>query len=228
MAIGRSRLWFRLLPFLVLAVGTDHLTPKAVALEIFFQWGSGTLSITDNSGFDNNATTGIIDFGPVILPEFTVAGTLDLGSGPNLSSVIGNPSASLRLTNFTAEAIIPPQFPLRVGFRETLNGTYSNLIGGDAIDAYVGNSLGNAMPAGQNTLDFWQGYLNLLTFPPPFGPNPPIPSPALPAKSAPLAYANYGHGPSALMPGPYTNPILGADLYITLSNPGEQFILFSS
>lgn len=202
-------------------------TPAA-ALEVFFQWGTGSLTIVDNDkNWDTNNTKGVIDFGPIILPDYTVQGTVDLGSGPNLSSVIGTPSASLRLTNFQAEATTIPQFPLRVGMRENLTGTYSNLIGGDAIDAYVGNSFGSAVPAGQDELVFWQGYLGILTFGSANGPNPPIPNPLLPANSTPLPYPSYGHGPWAL-PGTYTNPLLGADLYFHLGGQGDLFILYTS
>lgn len=203
-------------------------TAPAAALEVFFQWGTGSLTITDNQfGWDTNNTLGIIDFGPIILPEYTVQGTVDLGSGSNLASIIGTPSASLRLTNFQAEATVVPQYPLRVGFREFLTGTYSNLIGGDVLDAYVDHAFGSAIPAGQDEIIFWQGYLGILTFPPPFGPNPPIPNPFLPANSPALPYPTYGHGPYSL-PGTYTNPLLGADLYFYLGGQGDQFILLSS
>lgn len=199
------------------------------ALEVLLQWGTGSQIITDNlAGWDNNNTIGVIDFGPIILPDYFISkGTVDLNSGPNLTSIIGSPSASIRLTNLQVEAIGVPQFDLRIGMLENLTGTYTSLVGGDAIDAYVGHISGSAVPAGQDQLMSWQGYLDVLTFPPAFGPNPPIPNPALPASSLPLPYPLYGHGPSPL-PGSYTNPILGADLYIQLGGPGDLFILNSS
>jgi hypothetical protein len=202
--------------------------PRAIALEVFFQWGTGSLSIIDNvSIFDTDPNANIIKFGPIILPDYTVAGEVDIGSGPNLTSVIGNPSASIRLTNFTAEATTVPQFPLRVGLRNPLTGTYSNLVGGDSIDAYVEHAFGSPIPAGQDELQFWQGYLGLFKFSPPFGPNPPIPNPAVPANSPLLPYPTYGHGPYAL-PGTFTNPLLGADLYFYLGGQGDRFVLLNS
>jgi hypothetical protein len=88
-----------------------------------------------------------------------VQGTVDLGNGSNLASIIGNPSANLRLTNFQAEASVVPQYALRVGFREQLSGTYTNLIGGDVIDACVDDAYGSAVPAGQDEIVFCRGIL---------------------------------------------------------------------
>ncbi len=200
--------------------------PSAEALEVNFNWGTGNLTIFDNSLGDTNSTTGIIDFNQS-LPGFNVQGTVDTVAGPTLTSIIGTPSAALRLTNFTAEAVGTPAYQLHVQMLNVLTGTFSGLVGGDAIDPYAANAFGSAVPAGQDVLQFWQGFLDLNTFPPAFGGPVPGGNPFVPASSLPVPYPLYGHGPYALS-GTFLNPLLGADLYVELGGNGDQLILPTS
>ena len=148
--------------------------------------------------------------------------------GTTLTSITGGGTAGLRLTNFVAEAVGVPSYPLQVGFKDILSSTFTNITGADVIDAYVShNPTSVSVPANTDELSFWQGYVGVLTMGTPFGGPVPGGNPLFPASSVPIPYPLYGHGPINY-PGTFTNPLIGADLYINLGASGDQFILNSS
>ena len=198
----------------------------AAALDMYFGWDTGYLAFPDQDPtFDLNPATSIIDFN-VTVGGYNLVGTVDYGSGPTFTALLG-PNIALRLTNFTATATAGGLNQVRVSFKDTLSGTFSSVFGGDMIDPFASNSTNTAIPAGTDQLDIWQGYLDVNVFPPAFGGLAPQAGPAWLPSSPPSPYVLYGHGPNPL-PGPYVNPILGADLYFTLGQAGDQFILLSS
>jgi hypothetical protein len=189
-------------------------------------FNSGSLVINDNGAGDNNLAVGVIDFNTVV-SGYQLQGTVDLGSGPNLSQLISVPSGSVRLTNFTAEATAANLGQLDIQFSHSLVGSYNNVFAADALDPYAANSFGNAIPAGNDSITNWQGFVSgaLITGVSP-GP-PPYFNPAVPASSAPLPYTAVTHGPM-LIPGSLVNPVFGAFFSFDLASAGDQLILYSS
>lgn len=200
------------------------LLRPAQALEISFN--GLALVITDNSIFDSNLAFGIIDFNATV-GNYQVSGTLDQVAGPSVVSLIGAPTASLRLTNFTAEALVAAPGQLDIQFTDTVAGTYFGITAADSLDAYVGHATGAAIAAGTDQIVVWQGFVSGAAINPTAPGAPPYFNPALPAASVPLPYSVVTQGPVTFAPT-FINPIFGAYLSIDLGGLGNQFILPSS
>jgi hypothetical protein len=142
-----------------------------------------------------NPTVGIIDFNASV-GQYLVQGTVDTGAGPSLVSLLGNPSATLRLTNFIAEAVGTPTAPLGIQFFDTAIGTFTAVQAADSLDAYSANSLGAPNPFGTDFILDWQGFMTGLTWGNQFPGPPPYFNPAVPPLSPPLPYGLVGHNPT--------------------------------
>lgn len=210
---------------LAAALALAGLAGPALALQIDFN--SGALNIVDNGVGDLNPTTGIIVFNSTVA-SYAVQGTLDTGSGSNLTSLI-TPAASVRLTNFSATAIGTPGTALGIQFSDTLAGTYASITAADAVDPYADNAVNNPVPASTDNILDWAGFVSGLTIPGLMPGFPPFPNAFVPANSAPVPYATpvIWHGP-AVLPGPFTNPVFGAYLTVQLGAADNQLILQSS
>jgi len=202
-------------------------TRPASALDVYVNYGSGYVDVQDNVFPDADATVGIVQLLNLAVPGYMINGVVDGNVGPTLTSILGSSSAGLRLTNFTAEAVGVPLYPLHIGFKDQLSGTYTGVTGADVIDGFASNAFGSPVPVGTDELSFWQGYLDVQTMGTAFGGPVPGGNPLVPASSPPVPYPLYGHGPASLG-GPFTNPVLGADLYLTLGANGDRFTLNSS
>jgi len=197
---------------------------KAEAVAIDFN--GGALVITDNLvGFDSNPIVGIIDFNTTV-GGYKVQGTIDTAVGPNLASIV-SPSASLRMTNFTAEALTRSLPALGMQFYDTAVGTYTGITGADSLDAYAAHATGAPIPPANDVILDWTGFVSGATFGPPSPNVPPYTNPFVPPFSPPLPYTVVTHGPFAI-PGTFTNPVFGAYLTIQLGSLGDQLILQSS
>jgi hypothetical protein len=206
--------------FCVFILGARHA--KAVAIN----FNAGALIITDNMvGFDSNAAIGIIDFNTTV-GGYSVQGTIDTATGPNLASIL-SPNASLRMTNFTAEALANAPPALGMQFYDTAVGTYTGITGADSLDAYAAHATGAPIPPANDLILDWTGFVSGATFGPPSPGVPPYPNPFVPPSSPPLPYTVVTHGPFAI-PGTYINPVFGAYLTIQLGSLGDQLILQSS
>lgn len=205
-------------------IGSLMGTSSARALTIDFNFGA--LVITDNGIGDLNPTIGILDFNTVVA-NYSLLGTLDLLAGPNQTALIGSPNANLRLTNFTGEALVNAAGQMDIEISHTFAGTYTGITAADSLDAYVGHATGAAVPAAQDQICQWQGYVSgqITTLPVP-GP-PPHFNPFLPASSIPLPYTLVTHGPTPIT-GPLTNPAVGAFFCFDLGGVGDQIILYTS
>jgi hypothetical protein len=207
-----------------LALAAIFGASSASAQTIDFNFGS--VVIVDNGTGDTNPTTGILAFNQTI-GGYLVSGTIDTGVGPSQAALIGSPSANLRLTSFTAEALIGTPGPMAIQFFNTFVGTFTGVQGADSLDAYVGHSTGAAVPAGQDLILDWQGFVSGIVIPGVFPGPPPYFNPSLPALSPPLPYTLVGHGPT-LLPGTFINPVLGGYLTFDLTGAGDQLITYSS
>ncbi|MGD9646755.1 MAG: PEP-CTERM sorting domain-containing protein [Pirellulales bacterium] len=194
------------------------------ARAVTIDFGGGGLVINDNGVGDTNATIGIIDFNTTF-GGYKLSGTVDTAAGPSIVSLLGSPSAALRLTNFTAEAVGTPG-PLGLQFYDTVAGFFPSVTGADSLDAYVGHATGAPVPPANDLILDWQGFISgvVITGVSP-GP-PPYPNPFLPPASAPLPYSLVTHGPTAM--GAFLNPVFGAYLTFQLGSNGDQLILPSS
>jgi len=199
-------------------------TSPAHALVIEFNGGATTIS--DNGIGDLNPAAGILDFNTTV-GLYKVQGTVDLSAGPNVISLIGTPTASVRLTNFTAEALGSSLPALGIKFYDTVAGTYPSLVGADSIDAYAAHATGAPIPPGNDLLLDWQGYIDGWPVFPYSPSGPPYPSPFVPPLSSPVPYTVVTQG-SSTFAGPFTNPVISAYLTIQLGSLGDQFILQSS
>lgn len=197
---------------------------NAFALVIEFNGGATTIS--DNGIGDLNPTVGILDFNTTV-GLYSVQGTLDLSAGPNVISLIGTPTASVRLTNFTAEALGSSLPALGIKFYDTVAGSYPSLVGADSIDAYAAHATGAPIPPGNDLLLDWQGYIDGWPVFPYSPGGPPYPSPFVPPFSSPVPYTVVTQGSSTFV-GPFNNPVISAYLTIQLGALGDQFILQSS
>jgi hypothetical protein len=213
----------RALAALAAACAVAGLLRPAQALEISFN--GLALVITDNGVLDLNPTVGIIDFNTIV-GNYAVVGTLDQVAGPSVVSLIGGPTAALRLTNFIAEALTASPGQLDILFTDAVAGTFPGVTAADSLDAYVGHATGAAIPAGTDRIVAWQGFISGATIFPTAPSPPPYFNPALPASSPPLPYTFVTQGPVAY--GPTVNPIFGAYLAIDLGGVGNQLILPSS
>lgn len=203
---------------------TISLSPSATALEIEFN--GGALLIVDNGAGDLNASLGVIDFNTTI-GSYQLQGTVDTVAGPNLVSLIGGPTASLRLTNFTAEALAPSLPQLGIKFSDTLAGTYTSINAADSIDAYAAHVTGAPIPPAQDYLRDWQGYVDGWPIFPYAPGSPPYPNPFVPPFSSPVPYTVVTQGPTTIT-APFNNPVISAYLTIQLGGTGDQFILNNS
>lgn len=207
---------------MLVAVGLLLAASPAGAVSIDFN--AGALVIDDNLAGDLNPFGGIIDFN-VTVGGYKMVGTVDQKAGPSVVSLLGAPSAALRLTNFTAEAVgSPPQMAIQ--FYDTVGGLFPAVTGADSLNAFVGHATGAPVGPGNDQILDWQGFVSglIITNLNP-GP-PPYLNPFLPPASAPLPYPVVTHGPSFL--GAFTNPVFGAYLTFQLGSNGDQLILPSS
>lgn len=197
---------------------------SANALTIDFNFGA--LVINDQGVGDLNPAIGVLDFNTVV-GNYSLVGTIDLLAGPNQTALIGTPNANLRLTNFTAEALIGSPGQMDIQFSHVFAGTFTGITAADSLDAYVGHATGAPVPAGQDQICQWQGFVSgQITTPVNPGP-PPYFNPFLPASSIPLPYPLVTHGPTPIA-GPLTNPAVGAYLCFDLQGVGDQLILYTS
>lgn len=199
------------------------LAPPAWAVGV--NLGSGAVIISDNGIGDLNPTLGILDFNQTI-GNYKLSGTVDTLAGPTLVSLLGSPTAALRMTNFTGEAVGTPSGPIAVQFYDTVTGFFPAVTGADSLDAYVGHALGAPVLPGTDVIWDWQGFISgmVITGVSP-GP-PPYFNPALPPLSPPLPYSVVTHGPVPM--GAFINPVFGAFLTFQLGASGDQLILPSS
>ncbi len=202
--------------------------------------------IADGSFWDMDPTPNAVHFDSTDpLQGFTTTSGIDakgdvllLGPGGALAAILPT-GPRLVLTNFVADRYqVLPNNP--ISFHITFDHTFSTLIPGvftaaDIVQAFEddGSGLaaffqGNGAPllAGEDQLLAWQGYVNSVPIPVPFGPTPPIPNP--PGLGNP--YPLYGHGPSvmSLLPGALIQPTLVGDLLFSLGGHRNQFILQNS
>lgn len=187
----------------------------------------GALVIVDNGPFDTIVTAGAIGFVQTI-GNYTVGGTVDMGVGPNQVTLLGTPSANLRLTSFVAEALVNNAGSFTIEFSSDIPGTFTGVLGATSVDPYVGHINGLAVPAGQDSITGWTGYVSGQLITTPFPGPPPYFNPFLPFLSPQLPYTVFGHGPSPVPPGTFTNPVLGGILTFDLGGAGDQLILYSS
>lgn len=196
------------------------------AFGLVIEFNGGATTISDNGIGDLNPTVGILDFNTTV-GLYSVQGTVDLSAGPNVISLIGTPTASVRLTNFTAEALGSSLPALGIKFYDTVTGTFPSLVGADSIDAYAAHVTGAPIPPGNDLLLDWQGYVDGWPIFPYSPGGPPYPSPFVPPTSPPVPYTVVTQGPSTFT-GPFVNPVISAYLTIQLGSLGDQFILQSS
>jgi hypothetical protein len=211
-----------LAPSTLLALGLLLIASPARAVSIDFN--AGTLVINDNLAGDSNPTTGIVDFN-VTVGGYKMVGTVDQTAGPSVVSLLGSPSAALRLTNFTAEAVgSPPQMAIQ--FYDTVGGVFPAVTGADSLNAFVGHATGAPVPPANDLIFDWQGFVSGVVITGLLPGPPPYPNPFLPPSSSPLPYTIVTHGPVAM--GAFTNPVFGAYLTFQLGSNGDQLILPSS
>lgn len=203
-------------------LGIDSTPAWALVIE----FNGGATTISDNGVGDLNPTAGILDFNTTV-GLYQVQGTVDLSAGPNVISLIGTPTASVRLTNFTAEALGSSLPALGIKFYDAVAGTFPSLVGADSIDAYAAHATGAPIPPGNDLLLDWQGYIDGWPIFPYSPGSPPYPSPFVPPFSPPVPYTVVTQG-SSTFTGPFTNPVISAYLTIQLGSLGDQFILQSS
>lgn len=217
--------WSRYTPWAIVLLLGSSMSPAWALLTIDFNFGA--LTITDNLlGFDSNGAVGIIDFNTTV-GNYSLQGTVDVGvAGPNQVALIGSPSANIRLTNFTAEALVNGAGPLDLQFFDIFPGLFIGSIGADSMDPYVGHATGAPVPAAQDTILNWQGFVAGIVIANPFPNPPPFFNPFLPASSVPLPYTVFGHGPTPLPA--FTNPVVGGYLTFDLGGIGDQLILYTS
>jgi hypothetical protein len=225
-----------LLSALVLGLGSSAL---AVNVNVDGQ------VIADGSFWDMNPAPNAVSFDSNdTLQGFTTASGIDakgdvllLGPGGALASILPT-GPRLVLTNFVADwwQLLGPGPHT---FQITFDHTFATLIPGvvtaaDAVQAFQNDGSGLAIyfPGGspvsfaEDHILAWQGYVNTLPIPGPFGPAPAIPNPA----GLGNAYPTYGHGASvmSILPGALIQPTLVGDLTFSLGGPRNQFILNSS
>jgi hypothetical protein len=184
------------------------------------------ISFDSNDAFQGFATTSGID----------ARGDVLLAGGGALASIVAGPT--LVLTNFVADWY-QPLGPGPHTFNISFSHTFATMVQGvltaaDIVQAVQddGTSLaiyapgGSPVAFGEDQILFWQGYVNSIAIPGPFGPIPPIPNPA----GLGNAYPSYGHGPSVMniLPGALIQPTLQGDLTFSLGGPRNQFILPNS
>jgi hypothetical protein len=226
---------------LIAALHVLLLPGTAGALGITFD---SSLTITDNSLWDLNPAIGTIQFDSTVTfpgalaSGYDVKGTVQQGGGPALSAIISPVVDAVTLTNFVADSPIgAPGGPLDIEFYDTFaGGPYPTITAADVITALVGNgngslpfnqsALSNAVPAGTDTLIYWQGFVSGAITTSPFGGPLPINNPALAAGGGTAPYTVYGHGPT-IIPS-ISNPVVGAFLTFQLGATRDQFILPSS
>ncbi len=200
--------------------------PGQVARAVTIDFNNGALMIVDNGIGDLNPAVDIVDFSTIV-SGYSLQGTIDLGSGTNLTNLIGVPNGSVRLTNFVAEATAPNLGQLDIQFFHTVIGTYLGVIAADALDAFAAHATGAPVVAGNDSITNWQGFVSgqIITGVSP-GP-PPYPNPFVPAASPPVPYPVVTHGPMPIT-GALVDPVFGAYLSFDLRSTGDQLILLSS
>lgn len=208
----------------LLAASALALLLVAPAQAVVIDFNAGTLNITDNSAFDTNPIIGVIDFNTTVA-SYAVKGTVDTVVSPTLVSLIGGPTAAVRLTNFTAEAIGTPG-PLAINFSDVATGVFTAMTAADSLDAYAQHATGLPVPFGQDFILDWQGYVSGLTITGLLPGPPPYFNPALPPSSPALPYTVVTH--NSPIPGTFTNPVVGGFLTLQLGGNGDQLRLFTS
>ena len=201
------------------------LAGASSAAAVVIDFNNGALTITDNGIGDSNLAINVIDFNTNVA-GYALQGTVDLGSGPNLASLISVPQGSVRLTNFTGEATANGLGQLNIQFSHQVTGTYTNINAASALDAYAAHATGAPIAAGNDIITNWQGFVSgaLITGVTP-GP-PPYPNFFVPAFSLPVPYSVVTQGPT-LFPS-LVNPVVGAYFSFDLLSNGDQIILYTS
>jgi|GEM_PF-1920923 len=231
-------------PSLALAFAACLLVAPGTALGVGIQFDNGAVVITDNGPLDSNSAIGIIDFDSIGSNPFTIAsgydvrGTVQNTAGPSLSSLITPITGAVTLTNFVADRPLSAIGGITdIEFFHTVIGSALSVTVADVITAevangngaatYFNNASGSAVPASQDTITTWQGFISGAIITNQFGTPPPIPNPSLPAGGGTLPYPVFGHGPT-LIPGPFVNPVIGAFFSFQLGGIRDQLILPSS
>lgn len=201
--------------------------------------------IADQSFWDLDPTVDAIQFDSTDpLQGFTTSSGIDArgdvvlaGPGGALAAILPT-GPRLVLTNFVADWY-QPLGPGPHTFNIVFSHTFATWIPGiftaaDVVQAFQddGSGLtvytpgGAPVSFGEDAILAWQGYVNSLPIPTPFGPAPPIPNPAGLGNPYPL----YGHGPSvmSILPGALIQPTLVGDLTFSLGGPRNQFHLPNS
>ncbi len=210
----------------LLAAICAAIVPVSTASAVVIDFNNGALVITDNGIGDTNLAFDVIDFNTTV-GGYLLQGTVDTGAGTNLTNLIGVPNGSVRLTNFIGEATANGLGQLDIQFSHTVLGTYAGVIAADSLDAYVSHATAAPVPAGNDLINIWQGFVNGIVITPTVPGPPPYLNPNLPASSPPLPYPVVTQGPMALTPL-ITNPAFGAYFSFDLGSAGDQLLLFSS
>jgi hypothetical protein len=233
------RIVVRLLAFSALLLG---LAPPALAVNVNVD---GQV-IADGSFWDMDPTPNAVSFDSNDpLQGFTTTSGIDAkgdvvlaGPGGALASILPT-GPRLVLTNFVADWWSNTLGPGPHNFQIVFDHTFATMIPGvvtaaDAVAAFQNDGSGLAIYIGggapvsfaEDHIQAWQGYVNTIAIPGPFGPVPPIPNPP----GLGNAYPVYGHGASVLniLPGALIQPTLVGDLTFSLGGPRNQFILNSS
>jgi hypothetical protein len=219
------------------------VAPAARALQVNVD---GQL-ITDNSLLDIDTTAGVIEFDSLSVGTgFATASGIDAkgrvlltGPGGALIQVLNN-ATQLVLTDFVADrpaSLVGGPIQFSIDFEHTFATPLvpGVAVAADVISAWSDDGSGNApyfngngvpLAAGEDTLDFWQGYVNNVAIGLPFGPTPPIAN--LAGLNQP--YPVYGHGPDTLLlcPGMLCPGTVKGELDFSLGGPRNQFILLTS
>lgn len=203
--------------------------------------------ITDNSLWDIDATSGVIEFDSTSVGTgFATTSGIDAkgrvlltGPGGALAQIL-NTASQLVLTDFVADrpaSLVGGPIQFSIDFEHTFTTPLvpGVAIAADIIAAWSDDGSGNAtffngngvpLAAGEDTLDFWQGYVNNIAIGLPFGPTPPIANLAGLNQPYPL----YGHGPDPLLlcGGMLCPATVKGELDFSLGGPRNQFILPNS
>ncbi len=210
----------------LLAAICAAIVPVSTTSAVVIDFNNGALVITDNGIGDTNLAIDVIDFNTTV-GGYLLQGTVDTGAGTNLTNLIGVPNGSVRLTNFIGEATASGLGQLDIQFSHTVLGTYAGVIAADSLDAYVSHATAAPVPAGNDLINVWQGFVNGIVITPTVPGPPPYLNPNLPASSLPLPYPVVTQGPMALTPL-ITNPAFGAFFSFDLGSTGDQIQLFNS
>jgi hypothetical protein len=240
--VGKPMRWVVVLRSFAISVSLLAFGSSALAVNVNVD---GQV-IADGSFWDMDPTPNAVSFDSNDpLQGFATASGIDAkgdvvlaGPGGALASILPT-GPRLVLTNFVADWWSNTLGPGPHTFQITFDHTFATMIPGvvtaaDAVAAFQNDGSGLAIyfpggspvAAGQDNILAWQGYVNSIPIPTPFGPTPAIPNPP----GLGNAYPVYGHGASVMniLPGALIQPTLVGDLTFSLGGPRNQFVLNSS